>query len=386
MRKTAIMIAAALCAVSCVYPYVAETGISDGRLVVEGDIVPGTVSEFKLSYMFSVDGAPNKETPSGNVIVEDRAGHKYQGSLKEFGTVATYSVDLTGADINAEYRLLVQLRDSREYTSTWAAATDPGEIDKIRCTPSADGSRADITMDFHTNGTSKYYRYEYQEAWEYSAIQNAQYRYIPSYLTDKPAKNPYGLVVRYDGPNNYYCWNSSYHKGINLISMEEIPGGEFKGFELKSIGCSDELISICYSIEASICPISDESYRYFQHVKEGSTYNGDLFAPNPSEMRGNLRNTADDKELVIGYVDVTRKASKRIYVLSKELGIYQPPHVETNTMEVTDSSRWAILYASGYDCYFSQMGTTYWDEKRCIDCTLKGGNKNKPAGWPTNHE
>ena len=28
----------------------------------------------------------------------------------------------------------------------------------------------------------------------------------------------------------------------------------------------------------------------------------------------------------------------------------------------------------------------YWAQVRCVDCTLEGGNKNKPADWPTTHE
>ena len=79
MKKIAAYFLAGCLALSCIYPYEAELDSIEGALVIEGDILLGNVSSFRLSYVQPLDEAFGiGSTVPGVVWVEDDKGGIYR--------------------------------------------------------------------------------------------------------------------------------------------------------------------------------------------------------------------------------------------------------------------------------------------------------------------
>ena len=77
MKKCLYILAAALCAGSCIYPFQTELESDESRtLVVDGNILVGGISTVQLSYVLPLDRTV-KGTVSGYAWIEDDLGNKY---------------------------------------------------------------------------------------------------------------------------------------------------------------------------------------------------------------------------------------------------------------------------------------------------------------------
>ena len=120
MKKQAIyiLLLAAVAASSCVYSFEPEIDKSAPRkLVVEGDILIGTVSTINLSYMSYLDEEYSPLTFSASARVECEDGTVYKPFLEP--SVGSFQFNLYTASPDKRYRLYVELQDGREYTTPW---------------------------------------------------------------------------------------------------------------------------------------------------------------------------------------------------------------------------------------------------------------------------
>ena len=137
----------------------------------------------------------------------------------------------------------------------------------------------------------------------------------------------------------------------------------------------------------------------------------------PSEVRGNLRCTTDDDEIVYGYVGVAYPATAEFYMSSTDIGnIYQRPVHELEPAETPAAKHLPVTpraqppkgatifniadiiaplilahLAEGYNKVwrpYSHDPFTGWSwlPARCVDCRFAGGTKNRPDNWPTDHQ
>ena len=56
-------------------------------------------------------------------------------------------------------------------------------------------------------------------------------------------------------------------------------------------------------------------------------------------------------------------------------------------IDLAEHSKMRRYYYGGYDVVFldNMTNITSWSERRCVDCRVKGGTKEKPDYWPNNH-
>jgi hypothetical protein len=132
-------------------------------------------------------------------------------------------------------------------------------------------------------------------------------------------------------------------------------------------------------------------------MNEVSNIQGDLFSPNPSAMRGNLRCEQDSTELVLGYVGVCQTTMTRAFFEGTR---YYTGRVDNSVRFFPNLSEplEAESNEKGYD-YFYMLGNRplylvadengdekmQWAPRRCVDCTVHG-TKNKPSYWPNSHK
>lgn len=396
MRKITLFLLTLVCAVSCIYPYEVEVEGIGGNLCVEGDIVLGSTSSFALSYLIPLGGEESAIfAPIAELWVEDKAGNKYPGTLLGVTSskVSEYEVDLSDADQSLEHRLYIKVfggGDSsgwKEYASAWAMPSGTCVIDKLgyRFIEENDEKVAvDIVMSMHSEDGTNHFRYRYTEDWEYSSTWKATHYYIPELTPD----TPYGQVVKFEnGENTYYCWDHEKSRGINLATTETMGINKLEDYPLFRYGRENKKLSILYRLDLEVYPVSEESYRYLEHIRNVSTYDGNLFAPIPSEVRGNLRCVYDDDEIVYGYIGISCPQKARIYIDNDRERIYKPVPDRNAIYEAVSQDNWYLYFRSrDYRPYYEDMKDgLMWAPTRCVDCRRDGGTKNKPADWPNNH-
>ena len=381
---TAVLIA--LSAVSCIYPFTPEAQDGSGAFVIEGDILLGDVSKVKLSYTAPVDApASAPEPPICEVWVEDEAGAIYNG-VRDTDTPGSYRVDTRNASQDKRYRLHVtRLSDNREYVSDWGEAPLVPEIDSLSYNLDFDRSRLNVALSMHSRGGS-FFKWNYVEDWEYHADYNAEIKYIP------PQSGRWGTVgdgeiVRMVYPEStYYCYGHDVSSEIMIFSTESQTDDRFVDLEFHPIPRNDIKISFIYHIDVYLQPLTEDAYRYWETVKNNSEYNGNLFAPNPSELIGNIRCVQDPDEMVMGYISVASQAHKSLYIRNTETRFYKDSSVYEEPI-VVNRGEWYKNYSDGYlpFSYYEIPGDvsqTYWARMRCVDCRYKGkGTYTRPENW-----
>jgi len=121
---------------------------------------------------------------------------------------------------------------------------------------------------------------------------------------------------------------------------------------------------------------------------------GDLFAPQPGRLYGNIRCMSDSETRIIGYISAGTRSVKRIFATKEEVGIYVPfSTCPPMNMQELFGTRPTLptrddFYGLGFRpvglSIFSLVDSRDWYPKECVDCTTRG-TKNKPSFWPNDH-
>ncbi len=403
MKKFAAYILAGCMAMSCIYPYEAELDSIAGTLVVEGDIILGDYSSFTVSWATSVDGVLFNDTGFGfgygfgNIWVENEHGDVFR---QEYVPYRGLAVDLRNAPDDCRYRLHISipqmdvvetyknLRDGnggKNYVSSWREPQKAPTIDAItfEFEPSDNPylrrptGNARISMTA-PDGASRYFRWDYEEEWQFHANYDPQFDYDFE-------NEEYVSVMQLPGPN-YWCWAKSYSSQSRIaiaIGDEKNKIHEHKFMEINT-GTGNRFQKR-YCVHVIARGISEECYQYLHTLEMNSNSTGDLFAPIPSELRGNIICEEDPDELVLGFIEVSRTSELRAFVPYGN-GVYlDRGDGPLESLIAVDASRIPQYYGWGYRPVVivptdrgDYMG---WAPDYWIDCRAMGGTNVKPDYW-----
>ncbi|MBR5053959.1 MAG: DUF4249 family protein, partial [Bacteroidales bacterium] len=167
------MIAAAVS--SCVYPFEPELDKSAGRnLVIEGDLLIGSYSLIRLGYMSYLDEDIAEWAVKAEVRAEDDRGNRFIGRNVSSNL---YIINLYDADPSGRFRLYVALDDGREYASEWSEVRKAPVVDDITHELYAPTDQVRFNITLHSDDGEQYFRWCFDEDWEYESLYNATYWY-----------------------------------------------------------------------------------------------------------------------------------------------------------------------------------------------------------------
>ena len=262
-----------------------------------------------------------------------------------------YTINMGLLELERKYRLKIEI-DKHEYASDFSYPIETPEIDSIFWRKRAQREPVMIYIATHSpENELMYYRWSYKEDWEYHSFLD---------------KSEYGYSHR--------CWTSANSRGIFLSSAENTIFGQTTETIVK-MAPSDRKLSALYRIIVTQNAISKRAHDYFVNVKKNAENMGGLFAPTPSELRGNIVCITDQNKTVIGYIDVSTTTQKMQYVSGKK--VYEKPFVLCSTPPYdTDGP------LPGYIAIID--GIAY--HKQCLYCMWDGdGIPRKPDGWPDDY-
>lgn len=385
MKKYIILLLVMLCAASCVYPFEPEISGDKHLLVIEGDVLIGATSTIKLSYMAFMGEDRIEPLYESTVKVQSGDGTEYAAGY-DFKT-REYSVNLRDADPSKEYRLYAKLRDGREYVSEWMKPRMAPVVDDVTYELDASTNRVMFNISLHSNDNEQYFRWYFDETWEYRALYRALAEYTPVSETDPQyEKYPYGIMMFYEKcVGNYQCWSRYSSRDLHFTTTKELQTNTVTEKNFYRVDAQNPRMSVLYCMEVYVESLSRDCYDYWKTMSTNSDNVGDLFSPVPSEVRGNIRCLSDSTELVLGYINVSEVGQKRIYVDNTETGYYKKgPRTDEEVMAVVPQEEWRKYYLNKryLPVQKGEGPDVYWAPARCVDCTLAGGTTGRPPFWP----
>lgn len=367
---------------NCKIPYDPPLKATDTNfLVVEGFIDGAAQTKIKLNRTgkLSTGGSATvKNELNARVLIEDDHQHTYVLTEKENG-VYTHA-DILSLNASYQYRLHIFTSNGKEYLSDFVPFKQSPSIDSIGWKSKDNGVQ--VYVNTHDpNGTTKYYRWEYTETWEYHSVYNTELKY--------DAENN---TVFHRNDQVYVCWNTDTSTNILLGSSAKLGNDVISEAPIVYIQPHDMKLSVLYSIWVKQYALDVDGYNYLEAMKANTEKIGSIFDPQPNQTMGNIHCTTNVSETIVGYIGAGNSVEKRVFISNNSIpgGWNLPPPQYCEIVTFSNIS-------DNLKKYFLREGRVPVDEElgpsgnvvsytasyaQCVDCTIRGGANVKPSFWP----
>ncbi|HEY9000584.1 MAG TPA: DUF4249 domain-containing protein [Mucilaginibacter sp.] len=366
---------------ACKKPFVPPNTLNDTNkyLVIDGVINAGSDSTFiKLSRTKKFENGITIDHETGaqlNVEGDDNSSYQLVETVP--GTYASAGLNLNASH---KYRLRIKTTNGKEYLSDFVVVKNSPLIDSVGFT--AKPTALTIYANSHdaTNNT-KYYRWEYTEAWEFHSTYESFWD---------------GTAPRAKDDYVYYCFAKDTSSYITLATTTKLSNDVVYQAPITTIDPSSEKIEIRYSIEVKQFALTSDAYNFWDNLHKNNETNGTIFDIQPSDNQTNYHCLTDPGELVVGYLSVGSVATKRIFIdRGQLLSSYNPQYAYANGCQV-DTAYYAknqygifvppTTYTAIEGFYYTPPAPfgaptqiTY-STRDCADCTTRGVTQ-PPSFW-----
>ena len=368
---------------ACVTPFTPKGVESEeGSLVIEGDIIVNGDTKVYISLLRPLNSnSLVTYIKDASVWVENQYGEKNAGSLTIVANNSPYFlIDTKTLSFDQLYKLCVTF-EGKQYESDFLTPFRTPNIDTIGFTV----NETRTAVDFHVttygdDQSSMYYKWKYMEDWEVVSPYSTNIYYdtrtarLNRYLSETPM---------------LYCWKQSISTTL-IAKTDQLQKNIVNRQRLNTLYRGDDKISYLYSMELYQMSISKEAFSYWSVLKKNTDEVGGIFAPQPSELYGNIHCISNPEQRVLGYISAGTCIVKRIFATAQEIGIYVPyrcePLDENDLVEmvplptITDYYNWGFRPVAN----FLEFEDIQWLPQNCVECTTRG-TKNKPPFWPNDH-
>ncbi len=362
--------------ISCKKPYnPPEIKAITNFLVIDGTITCGNnvVTTIILSRTTQL-GDSVLFDPELNAImyIEQEQGSVFPVTEQGDGVYKTQPLNL---EPGRNYRLKIKTADNKNYLSDYTTAKTSPAIDSLSWKQNNDVTVYVTTHDPSDN--ARYYRWEYDETWNYRSIFSTDY-----YVKD-------GLILVVDASTQRdSCWRTDNSKTIVLGSSVALSEDVINEFPVAIIPQHDQRIGSRYSILVRQYAITEEAYGYLRLIQRNTQQLGTLFDAQPSQLKGNIQSVENPGEPVIGYISASTVTEKRTFINNRQLTNWvfaQPVEFCGSILYIaqnpTNYQIWEYPDPSYAPYYFTSGGGIAIFKKACLDCTTQGGTNVKPSFW-----
>jgi hypothetical protein len=384
MKRGSYIFTLAIVLAGCKKPYSPPALIARGSyLVVEGVINTTGLTAIKLSRTVNVanKNAINPVT-GATLTIEDSQNNIFPLSETSAGN---YRSANNTFDISHKYRLRIKTIDNQQYLSDFEGVEPTPPIDSIGFNFNTITTGINVYVNTHDpNNNTHYYRWEYEETWQFHA------KYFSNYISDGTE-----IIDRPQSEDIYSCFTGDTSSNIVLGSSAKLKQDIIYQNTIITIPSTSEKIETKYSILLRQYALTGEAYNFWVNLKKNTEQLGSIFDPEPSNINGNIHNVSNPAEAVIGYISACTVQSKRIFITSAQLPqtwqTTYPYTCETDSIFVVDKEGYhqvqAILVPlpnteipiSAFPDPFHLKGYIS-AEVDCVDCTIRG-TKVQPAFW-----
>ena len=371
---------------SCIEPFLPEIKEYEDNLVVEGNVLEGKgPSSVRLSRSFAFDENNPQMISDAEVRIRDDQGQEINLEEFEEGVYLSDTSQFEGMP-GRSYQLYIQLPDGKQYESDWMLMKAGVPISDISAEVEAridnEGPVSGVIFSLDavdTENKSRYYRWEYEETWQFS---------VPY-----PAKgiwNPQSATPNYYAPEEIpaTCWRTEYSSEILIHTTTGLTEDRVVKFPVRYVSERGNHLVQKYSILVRQYVLTAETYEYWRSLKEITDDPGTLFDPVPTELISNVRNIDDPGEQVLGFFSADGFSRKRIFARRQDFTDLAVNTGYRDCMRDTLDTHFDMsVYVNMNGVYVENLvgitgatigyiGTT----KRCADCRT-AGTMEKPDFW-----
>ena len=294
-----------------------------------------------------------------------------------------------------EYVLNIELEDGRRYRSDSCMFRDVPPIEEfywdLEQAPSPDNTKWLNGVEFNISTADpenriRNYLWTYEEVWEI--------------ITPLPINDIYIGDGQFESVNNTsLCYLSDVSSEIMIKSTADQNESIIRDHTIVFIPNESSRLWRKYRINVQQFGLSDEAYLYHDRLQEITSQTGSIFDKQPFTLRGNIRNTGDPGEIVMGYFIVSGVSSRSITLNAQDL----PSEYRGTYKKYEDCLSSTRVYWVGkntnYNRFFSSILPRWdkvfvyrmWDtamESNVIglltapvECTECSGNSGIPENW-----
>ena len=347
---------------------------NNSYLVVEGFINNGQDTTFiSLSHTFKLDDS-SLVTPELHAKLTVEGKDNSSVPLVEWGggRYGAASLVLNNA---LQYRLHIRTVAGNEYVSDYLDLKTSPPIDSISWQKTAGGVQ--IYANSHDpQNASHYYRWEYQDTWEFNSTYFATIQYVNHKVT------PLNI------DSFYTCWKYNSSTSILLGSTTKLAADEVSLAPLVLIPNGSWELSKRYSILVRQYVLTIDAFNFWQQMQKNTEQIGSIFSPQPTEAKGNLHAVKDTSELVIGFISAGTLRQQRIFITPDQVPNWiSQSHFDCSEMNIPEDSLEFYLVRLYGNLPIGPAPTTTPENRYfiaaspCVDCRLTGTNV-KPPFWP----
>jgi hypothetical protein len=366
---------------SCKEKYWPELDKYEDVLVVDGMITnkPGPYT-VRLSVSAPIDSAELIPFTDCQLIISDDIGNTENLIETEPGVYMTSPDGLRGI-IGRKYQLQISSPEGENYTSAYEELKAPVGIDSVY---GVIEYRQDEKIPYELVGYQFYLDAEMAEQdssyflWRADATYHYQSDFTIRWYYD-------GTLNWFHGPDSLYnCWKSYRVARIFTGSTQSLNLPKIDKYALHYVNTESRQLSVRYSLFVQQLTISEDAYEFWNGIEEQSTGQESLYATQPFQISGNVRNIDNDAEPVLGYFMVAGISEKRIFMDRPPGNI--PFHYSICELDNGDFHSYAQLSMADpvfYPIYAIETpgGRRAVPSRECVDCRRKGGTITKPDFW-----
>lgn len=313
---------------SCTEAFEIETLDYENVLVVESTITDEMKPQIvKLSRTSALENSEIMTENNATVTVSGSNGESFSFS-QDFETGFYVSNQAFRTQPNVSYTLTVVSNTGKRYISSAVNLPPVVEIGELYAeaitnpTENKDGVQVLVNTTDPT-GSSKYFRYEYEET--YKIVAPNITRYYVEVVNFDPEYETYEVELTPRIPEEI-CYSSEISTGITQASTTEFNENRVFRFPVRYLSKIDSKIQTRYSILVKQYVQSVEAYTFYKIIKDLGNIQSLLSQGQPGYVTGNMVSEVDPEEKVLGFFEASSMTSKRIYFNYEDFGLVKPPY------------------------------------------------------------
>ena len=222
------------------------------------------------------------------------------------------------------------------------------------------------------NEENKYFLWKLTETYKF----NVDF-FIPQYYS--------GQILPFPDPDSLFtCYKTEEVKDLFTFDLERLSEPRIQAWPLHYVNTEVRKLYLRYSLLTKQYSISKEAFEFWENIKKQNSGLGALYATQPFQIRGNMRNVLDEEEAVLGYFMAAGYSEKRIFV-DRPSGVSffydvciigEPGPFDLAPLYRSKPYSWPIYLGQE-----PEGGPIKIADRLCLDCRAHGGKLEKPEFW-----
>lgn len=324
---------------ACIERYELPEQLAAPRLVVDGMITdqPGPYT-IELFISTDLNTNLNNRVHVSNAIVKIVDDQGNEEGLKEVSP-GVYESNVNGMRgvIGRKYHTVIH-HNEKEYRSNPQELVPAGEISDVRYDfrvgiinrndPGEPQDALDVRIDSKgVEGRENLFRWRWSSIYRVKTFPELRTREVgrPPVVMPDPLQcsgyipGPYGTIVKVGICTCCDCWVPEYGSRATISNNTSVADNAFNDVFIARVPVDHWRFSSRYYMLIEQFSLSQEAYTFWKLIHSQQEGEGSLFQPNAVQVEGNIYNSSDPSEKVLGLFAVSAVTRKEFFIDTRDV-------------------------------------------------------------------